>query len=88
MMGGAAALAAPGIVRAAPSGKPVRVGGTLSLTGFDDTSGHWTFSTQSTGGTVEFTWSSSTVAVPEPATLALIGAGLASAGLLRRRKTA
>jgi hypothetical protein len=62
--------------------------GTLSLTGFDDTSGHWTFSTQSTGGTVEFTWSSSTVAVPEPATLALIGAGLASAGLLRRRKTA
>ncbi|NQW53591.1 MAG: amino acid ABC transporter substrate-binding protein [Rhodospirillales bacterium] len=27
-------LAAPAIVRAAPSGKPVRVGGTLSLTGF------------------------------------------------------
>jgi branched-chain amino acid transport system substrate-binding protein len=34
MMGGAAALAAPAIGRAAPSGKPVRVGGTLSLTGF------------------------------------------------------
>ena len=34
MMGGAAALAAPSILRAAPSGKPVRVGGTLSLTGF------------------------------------------------------
>src|SRR6185503_19120662 len=31
---GAATLAAPGILRAAPSGKPVRVGGTLSLTGF------------------------------------------------------
>src|SRR5215831_14586335 len=29
-----AALVAPAIVRAAPSGKPVRVGGTLSLTGF------------------------------------------------------
>src|SRR3984957_15564385 len=34
MMGSAAALAAPSIARAAPSGKPVRVGGTLSLTGF------------------------------------------------------
>jgi branched-chain amino acid transport system substrate-binding protein len=31
---GAASLAAPSLVRAAPSGKPVRVGGTLSLTGF------------------------------------------------------
>ena len=34
MVGATAALAAPAIVRAAPSGKPVRVGGTLSLTGF------------------------------------------------------
>src|SRR6188768_2627828 len=34
IMGGAAALSAPSILRAAPSGKPVRVGGTLSLTGF------------------------------------------------------
>jgi branched-chain amino acid transport system substrate-binding protein len=33
-MVGVATLAAPGILRAAPSGKPVRVGGTLSLTGF------------------------------------------------------
>jgi branched-chain amino acid transport system substrate-binding protein len=34
LMGATALLAAPAIVRAAPSGKPVRVGGTLSLTGF------------------------------------------------------
>lgn len=34
MMGATAALGAPAILRAAPSGKPVRVGGTLSLTGF------------------------------------------------------
>ena len=34
MAGGAATLASPAILRAAPSGKPVRVGGTLSLTGF------------------------------------------------------
>ncbi|TBR30867.1 MAG: ABC transporter substrate-binding protein, partial [Reyranella sp.] len=34
LMGTTAMLAAPAIIRAAPSGKPVRVGGTLSLTGF------------------------------------------------------
>ena len=34
MAGGVVALAAPAIVRAAPSGAPVKVGGTLSLTGF------------------------------------------------------
>src|SRR5215470_3254969 len=34
MAAATAAWAAPAIVRAAPSGKPVKVGGTLSLTGF------------------------------------------------------
>ncbi|MCC8428013.1 amino acid ABC transporter substrate-binding protein [Reyranella aquatilis] len=34
LLGSTAVLAAPAILRAAPSGKPVRVGGTLSLTGF------------------------------------------------------
>ena len=34
MAGGVVVLAAPAIVRAAPSGAPVKVGGTLSLTGF------------------------------------------------------
>ena len=34
MVGAGAALAAPAIVRAAPSAAPVKVGGTLSLTGF------------------------------------------------------
>jgi ABC-type branched-chain amino acid transport systems, periplasmic component len=34
LLGSTALLAAPSIGRAAPSGKPVRVGGTLSLTGF------------------------------------------------------
>jgi branched-chain amino acid transport system substrate-binding protein len=34
LLGSTATLAAPAIGRAAPSGKPVRVGGTLSLTGF------------------------------------------------------
>lgn len=34
IVGAGASLASPVILRAAPSGKPVRVGGTLSLTGF------------------------------------------------------
>jgi branched-chain amino acid transport system substrate-binding protein len=34
MAGATAVLGAPAVLRAAPSGKPVRVGGTLSLTGF------------------------------------------------------
>ncbi|HEX9326124.1 MAG TPA: amino acid ABC transporter substrate-binding protein [Reyranella sp.] len=34
LIGASAALAAPAILRAAPSGQPVKVGGTLSLTGF------------------------------------------------------
>lgn len=34
MVGATAVLGTPAILRAAPSGKPVRVGGTLSLTGF------------------------------------------------------
>ena len=34
LIGVSAALAAPAILRAAPSGAPVKVGGTLSLTGF------------------------------------------------------
>jgi len=34
MVGATAVLGAPAIVRAAPSGTPVKVGGTLSLTGF------------------------------------------------------
>ena len=34
MVGATAALGAPAILRAAPSGAPVKVGGTLSLTGF------------------------------------------------------
>jgi branched-chain amino acid transport system substrate-binding protein len=34
MAGTTAAFALPAVVRAAPAGQPVRVGGTLSLTGF------------------------------------------------------
>ena len=34
LIGASAVLAVPAILRAAPSGAPVKIGGTLSLTGF------------------------------------------------------
>ncbi len=49
--------------------------GTLSGTGFDDTMGMWTLSTDSANNDLTFSWSSTTVA-PEPGILLLLGVGL------------
>jgi len=60
--------------------------GIASITGLDDTSGHWTLTLNSDDKA--FSFSSSAATVPEPGAVLLLGTGLLGLSLSRKRRKA
>lgn len=57
--------------------------GMLGITGFDDTLGDWTFSSNGTGAKIAFSAAS---AVPEPGTMVLLGFGMLGLAIYGKRR--
>jgi hypothetical protein len=79
----------PGATASISGGTPgtINIEGTgiATLTGYDPTPGQFSFTTQN-GVLNNVTFSSTVVAVPEPASLGLFGVGMLGLGLLRRSR--
>jgi hypothetical protein len=71
--------------RVAPDTLRLHGTGILQATGFDDTPGIWTLTTQD-GATGILSFSTASSAVPEPGTMLLLGAGLLSIAVFSKRR--